>query len=122
MVVLERVAADAIISGRFNASSFFAACMLAGLDISTLIAYYHGKNILNMFRQEHGYKTGGYIKNWGTEKEPSEDNVYLAEQIEEYRKVQGPNGMLRSINAGTFSNYLRNALHRRYTELTHPED
>lgn len=36
---------------------------------------YFGKNALNYFRQQHGYKEGTYIKNWG--EEYSEDNEYM---------------------------------------------
>lgn len=39
--------------------------------IETLLKLYRAKNILNAFRQSHGYKTGSYIKIWGEE----EDNM-----------------------------------------------
>jgi hypothetical protein len=34
-----------------------------------------GKNVLNFFRQDHGYKEGTYIKVWGGR----EDNEHLVE-------------------------------------------
>lgn len=43
------------------------------LDIEGLYKYYIGKNVLNKFRQDHGYKEGTYVKVWGE----SEDNEYL---------------------------------------------
>lgn len=44
------------------------------LDILNWVAgMYLGKNVLNSFRQDHGYKEGTYIKNW----DGDEDNVYL---------------------------------------------
>ena len=38
-----------------------------------LYRQYVGKNVLNSFRQDYGYKEGTYIKNWNCE----EDNVVL---------------------------------------------
>lgn len=43
------------------------------LSWDQLYTIYVGKNVLNMFRQEHGYKDGTYQKMWGF----SEDNVHL---------------------------------------------
>ena len=36
---------------------------------------YIGKNVLNFFRQDHGYQDGTYIKEWGGR----EDNEHLVE-------------------------------------------
>lgn len=44
-----------------------------------LYATYLGKNLLNRFRQDHGYKTGDYIKDWLGE----EDNAYLMRLLAE---------------------------------------
>lgn len=43
------------------------------LSIEQLYKLYIGKNILNGFRQNHGYKQGTYIKNWNKK----EDNDYM---------------------------------------------
>ena len=40
-----------------------------------LYEIYVGKNVLNMFRQDHGYKDGSYIKIW----QGREDNEHLAD-------------------------------------------
>jgi len=40
-----------------------------------LYRIYVGKNVLNRFRQDHGYKDGSYIKTW----EDREDNEHLAQ-------------------------------------------
>jgi len=40
---------------------------------------YVGKNVLNMFRQDNGYKEGHYIKTWNGR----EDNEHLAEMLNE---------------------------------------
>ncbi len=54
-------------------SKFFGVATQAGLDLEHLYALYIGKNILNQFRQDHGYKEGSYIKLW----EGREDNVVM---------------------------------------------
>jgi len=56
-------------------SKFFTVAKHAGLDLESLYALYIGKNILNRFRQDHGYKEGSYIKQW----DGSEDNVAMQE-------------------------------------------
>ncbi len=52
---------------------FFTLVKMSGLDIGTLYRLYVGKNILNQFRQDHGYKDGSYIKIWNG----VEDNVVM---------------------------------------------
>jgi dimeric dUTPase (all-alpha-NTP-PPase superfamily) len=54
-------------------SEFFDLVLLSGLNLETLYRLYVGKNILNQFRQDHGYKDGSYIKIWNGE----EDNVVM---------------------------------------------
>ena len=54
---------------------FFAVASQSGLDIDTLYKLYIGKNILNSFRQNHGYKEGSYIKEWNG----AEDNAVMQE-------------------------------------------
>ena len=55
--------------------SFFELCYSLDLDFDSLYSLYIGKNILNKFRQEHGYKEGSYIKIWNGK----EDNVVMQE-------------------------------------------
>ena len=51
------------------------------LDVTfdELYKNYVGKNTLNAFRQDHGYKDGTYIKNW----DGKEDNEHLSELLNE---------------------------------------
>lgn len=114
---LERVAAGALIEESFEATGFFAACINAGLSVAALICYYHGKNALNVFRQEHGYKQGTYRKNWGTVANPQEDNMVLAELIEDYRSTIGEQSLLTHINSGSFLAYLKTNLATTYGAL-----
>lgn len=53
--------------------SFLNVTAKLGLNLQTLYALYIGKNILNKFRQDHGYKEGSYIKEWNG----VEDNVIM---------------------------------------------
>jgi len=55
--------------------SIMSDCKFSWID---LYRQYVGKNVLNMFRQDHGYKDGSYQKIWGGR----EDNEYLIEIID----------------------------------------
>lgn len=54
--------------------------LMAGVDMSFEQLYrgYVGKNVLNFFRQDHGYKDGSYRKNWH---DGREDNEHLVEVV-----------------------------------------
>ena len=52
---------------------FIDVAMQSGLNLDSLYKLYIGKNILNQFRQDHGYKEGNYIKEWNGQ----EDNVAM---------------------------------------------
>lgn len=60
-------------------ADFFNLVSMSGLDLETLYRLYVGKNILNQFRQDNGYKDGTYIKVWNAE----EDNVVMKRIWEE---------------------------------------
>jgi dimeric dUTPase (all-alpha-NTP-PPase superfamily) len=53
--------------------AFFDMSASLNLKLSELYQLYIGKNILNQFRQDHGYKEGSYIKEW----HGVEDNVVM---------------------------------------------
>lgn len=55
------------------ADDFFKLSVMGGLNLEQLYRLYVGKNILNQFRQDHGYKEGHYIKMWNGE----EDNAVM---------------------------------------------
>ncbi len=55
--------------------SFLTMSSKLNLKLPELYELYIGKNILNKFRQEHGYKDGSYIKEWNGK----EDNVVMQE-------------------------------------------
>lgn len=52
---------------------YFRTCKIAGLSFNWLQKIYIGKNCLNLFRQNNGYKEGTYIKIWNGD----EDNVAM---------------------------------------------
>lgn len=60
--------------GRFSVSVFQSIMDECGMTWDDLYTGYVAKNVLNFFRQDHGYKAGTYIKTWHGE----EDNVRLA--------------------------------------------
>ena len=59
--------------------AFIDVAIQSGLNLDALYQLYVGKNILNQFRQDHGYKEGSYIKMWHGE----EDNVTMQRILEE---------------------------------------
>ena len=59
-------------------SAFLEAWSVTVGDIASLYKFYIGKNALNLFRQNNGYKDGTYVKIWNGE----EDNVKMMEIIE----------------------------------------
>ena len=54
-------------------NDFFVMALHCGVNLQTLYTLYIGKNILNSFRQDNGYKEGTYIKTWNGK----EDNVVM---------------------------------------------
>ncbi len=58
-----------------HVSEFASLMECAGLSFDELFRMYVGKNVLNFFRQDHGYKDGSYIKVWNGR----EDNEHLAD-------------------------------------------
>ena len=68
-------------------SDFFDLVIMSGLDLESLYKLYVGKNILNQFRQDHGYKDGSYIKVW----DGKEDNVVMKKIWEENSDIKPDN-------------------------------
>jgi len=62
---------------------FFRCCKISGLSFTWLQKLYIGKNCLNKFRQDNGYKEGTYIKEWSGK----EDNVIMVEILEQMENV-----------------------------------
>lgn len=60
---------------RFDVAGFVRLMQTIDLSFTDLYAAYVGKNVLNFFRQDHGYQDGSYRKQWGGR----EDNEHLVE-------------------------------------------
>lgn len=73
--ILMRHALEPAINGDLHTMTddFFKLAEMGGLNLDTLYRLYVGKNILNQFRQDHGYKEGHYVKIWNGE----EDNAVM---------------------------------------------
>lgn len=99
---LEAFTLNTLASRQFDLVGF--AQLLADVELSfdELYRRYVGKNILNRFRQDHGYKDGSYVKDWAGR----EDNEHLAE-------------LAGQLDAGApdYSRQLYAALQNRYREL-----
>lgn len=63
---------------RFDVPLFMTIVEQAEMDANELYRQYVGKNVLNFFRQDKGYKQGTYIKIW----QGREDNEHLVEVLE----------------------------------------
>ena len=59
-------------------SAYFILAMKCGLNLDALYQIYIGKNVLNQFRQNNGYKDGSYKKVW----DGVEDNEILNEILQ----------------------------------------
>lgn len=100
---LEKFVAATLADKQFHIALF--ARLMAGVNMSfdQLYRGYVGKNVLNFFRQDHGYKEGTYRKHWH---DGREDNEHLVEA-------------LQSLDASEpgFKNALYDALKHRYEQL-----
>ena len=76
-VAIETMAQTTIAQQSMHFSDFAGIMALIDMDFDQLYRTYVGKNVLNFFRQDHGYKDGSYIKVWNDR----EDNEHLAELL-----------------------------------------
>lgn len=78
---VEEFAADTIKNKGFDLFCFTILLCKFDMTIDELYFQYVGKNILNKFRQDNGYKDGTYSKIW----EGKEDNLHLSEILNDLR-------------------------------------
>ena len=71
----EALASACITSESFSISAFLDLMQASSLSFDQLYRMYVGKNVLNFFRQDHGYKDGSYVKVW----DGREDNEHLSD-------------------------------------------
>lgn len=101
-VAIETMAQTTIANHSMHFSDFANVMNLIEMDFDHLYQMYIGKNVLNFFRQDHGYKDGSYIKVW----QGREDNEHLAELL----------GLLNS-ESKDFRDAVYNGLKARYPQV-----
>ena len=98
----EAVALHSLQTRSFSPSRFRDLMLAVGMDFDDLYTAYVSKNVLNFFRQDHGYKEGTYIKTW----QGREDNEHLVELVAPLDK-----------DAEDFADQVYQALEGRYREV-----
>jgi len=100
-LAIESFAGGVLTSQSCDVVSFNRLMVASGLDFARLYRGYVGKNVLNFFRQDHGYKDGSYRKVWSGR----EDNEHLVELTESL-----------DAQSATFKDDLYAALSERYQQ------
>ena len=99
----EALAQHALQTKEFSVPLFHALMQACDLSADALYRHYVGKNVLNFFRQDHGYQDGTYIKEW----QGREDNEHLSEVLESL-----------DATAAGFPEAVYEALASRYADVT----
>lgn len=73
----EALALHSLETRGFSPARFWDLMLAVGLDFESLYSAYVGKNVLNFFRQDNGYKEGTYVKTWAGR----EDNEHLVDLV-----------------------------------------
>lgn len=98
---VESLASKAL-RGDFSITAFIAAMQALPMTFENLYTIYVAKNVLNVFRQENGYKEGTYRKSWAGR----EDNEHLAELAQTLE-----------VDSETYIADLQELLAKRYAEV-----
>ena len=77
-LAVEELARSCLASRCFDLDAFARMMRALPLGFDELFEVYVGKNVLNRFRQDNGYRSGSYRKVW----DGREDNQHLAEIVE----------------------------------------
>jgi dimeric dUTPase (all-alpha-NTP-PPase superfamily) len=99
----EALAADTLNSRGFSVPLFWDLLQSVAMNFDDLYRQYVGKNVLNFFRQDHGYKDGTYIKLW----QGREDNEHLVEILADLNS-----------DSSSFGDQVYQSLQQRYQQLT----
>lgn len=78
-LAVEALAEATLVQRAFAMAPFVQLLCALPMPVDELFELYVGKNVLNDFRQDHGYKTGEYQKLWAGR----EDNEHLIEVLAE---------------------------------------
>jgi len=82
---LEKFVAATLGDRQFHIDLFGRLMAGINMDFDQLYRGYVGKNVLNFFRQDHGYKDGTYRKHWY---DGREDNEHLVEAVQRLDATQ----------------------------------
>jgi dimeric dUTPase (all-alpha-NTP-PPase superfamily) len=74
---LEEFTTNTLVTKDFDINGFVGLVKGINMQFDQLYIAYVGKNVLNFFRQDHGYQDGSYHKQWGGR----EDNEHLVEIV-----------------------------------------
>ena len=97
---LEAFAAATLTDRQFHIDLFGRLMAGVGMSFDQLYRGYVGKNVLNFFRQDQGYKEGSYRKHW---QDGREDNEHLVEIVQ-----------CLDAGSGNFKEAIYSALRDRY--------
>ena len=86
----------------FDVSGFARLMVGINMDFETLYVGYVGKNVLNFFRQDHGYQDGSYQKQWAD----VEDNEHLVDIVADL-----------DTSSASFADDLYTKMNERYCKL-----
>jgi hypothetical protein len=98
---VETLAQQTLAQRGFPVAAFVDVMAALPIDLDELYRIYVGKNVLNVFRQANGYRSGAYVKVW----QGREDNEHLFELV----------GTLDSASHSFYDDLYR-ALEARYRE------
>ena len=101
-VELEVFVLSTLESKSFSVNAFVKVMNSIDLSFDQLYSGYVGKNVLNFFRQDNGYKEGSYQKVWGGR----EDNEHLVDLLAEL-----------NVSDSSFQDQLYKSLEARYKSL-----
>jgi len=100
----EALALNCLQTRSFSPALFWDLLLASGMNFNALYESYVGKNVLNFFRQDHGYKEGSYVKNWSGR----EDNEHLVDLMDSLDK--GAEDLADRVYAGLEKRYHEFAL------------
>lgn len=100
---VEALAGETLRTRTFSTRLFAQTLQGVNMHVDDLYRGYIGKNVLNFFRQDHGYKDGSYQKEWNGR----EDNEHLVDIL-----------TTLDSESPSFQNDLYTGLQTRYTKLT----
>ena len=96
-LAIEALAESSLRTRSFEMAPFIEAMSALSLSVTELFKLYVGKNVLNQFRQNNGYKDGSYRKIW----QGREDNEHLVDLLArlDVAASEVPNALYRQLEA-----------------------